>query len=187
VRFPVVFTHNNRSAGPRRFCGDLRPFAHVQITAPPAAFTVFLHNVQSQERCSTVPRPRIRTVSQGTGISPAQTPFCPLRLLFHARSLARYFAARGRHVYLRHLDAHQDRYLSANQQGLASVLSQFGRAGSTITSSICVRNSIKLSRTCMRIPRSKAWLETSSIGSGPVQLGMRIEPVRLKWMMSVFH
>jgi len=55
---------------------------------------------------------------------------------------------------------------------LANVLRQFGRAGSTITSSIGVRNSIKLSRTCMRIPRSTAWLETQSIGSGPAQLGM---------------
>ena len=160
-------------------------FPNVQTRAPPAAFPVFLHNVQSPARCSTVPRPRIHPVSQGTDINPAEGPFCPLRLLFHARSLARYFAARGRHVYLRHLDAHQDRYLSANQQGLANVLSQFGSAGSTITSSICARNSIKLSRTCMRIPRSKAWLKTPSIGSGPVQLGMRIEPARLQLTMSV--
>ena len=50
---------------------------------------------------------------------------------------------------------------------------------------IGARNSIKLSSTFMRIPRQKAWLKTSSIGSGPVQLGMRIEPVRLKWTMSV--
>src|SRR5678815_91440 len=49
------------------------------------------------------------------------------------------------------------------------------------------RNSIELSSTFKRIPRSKTWLKTPSIGSGPVQLGTRIEPARLKLTTFVCH
>jgi len=38
-----------------------------------------------------------------------------------------------------------------------------------------------------RSPAVKGWLQIPSIGSGPVQLGMLIEPVRSKWTMFVCH
>jgi len=38
-----------------------------------------------------------------------------------------------------------------------------------------------------RSPAVKGWLQIPSIGSGPVQLGMPIEPVRSKWTMFVCH
>jgi len=37
MKFPVFPASMNRSAGPRRICGDLRPFPDAQIQAPQAA------------------------------------------------------------------------------------------------------------------------------------------------------